>query len=101
MSGGVGGSRRAITVTRPDHVRLLLYLSVERCLRAWRPGNSSLPFFWIPKKFPEFDPELLNCPEGKRFALFQTRIAVINQLQSALMTGAHQRLIFPKLQGVE
>src|SRR6476660_1458748 len=62
-------------------------------------GNSSLPFFWMPKKFP--DPRLLNCPEGKRFALFQTRIAVINQLQSALMTGAHQRLIFPKLQGVE
>jgi hypothetical protein len=58
-------------------------------------------FFGYQKNLPEFDPGLLNCPEGKRFALFQTRIAIVNQLQSALMTGSHQWLIFPELQGVE
>jgi hypothetical protein len=69
---------------------------------ALRRFNSRGSLFLDAKKFlADLHPRLLNCPERKRLALFQTRIPIVNQLQSTLMTGAHQRFVFPEFQGVE
>jgi hypothetical protein len=73
--------------------------SEQTAFRTFGPRGSL--FLDTKKILAELHRRLLNRPEGERLALFQTRVPIINQLQSTLMTGAHQRLVFPEFKGVE